>query len=161
MKIYSGTKSILERRGTCRQEDGVLDLDERRPATVQDWTGDPKKGTDHPAPVAHLSRPAYRETYSLHNDGWADRDAHALKQPLVAQPGNSFILRTGGTAGLSRSVAPENSRRVGRTTTRYLERRVLKASRPGSSAIPRGQGRKSLLATGFRMTANQWSTWVG
>ena len=155
MKIYSGTKAFWNVAALAAQEDGVLDLDEPASATVQDWTGDPKKERITLRQLLTFTA-GVPETYSLHNDGWADRDAYALKQPLVAQPGNSFIY---GPAALQ--VFHEVLRRKlaarGETTTRYLERRVLKPLGLGPQRYLEDKAGNPLLATGFMMTANQWS----
>jgi CubicO group peptidase (beta-lactamase class C family) len=155
MKIYSGTKAFWNVAALAAQEDGVLSLDEPAAATVQDWTGDPNKERITLRQLLTFTA-GVPETYSLHNDGWADRDAHALKQPVVAQPGSSFIY---GPAALQifHEVLRRKLAARGETTTRYLERRVLKPLGLGPQRYLADKAGNPLLATGFVMTASQWA----
>jgi CubicO group peptidase (beta-lactamase class C family) len=153
-KIYSGTKAFWNIAALAAQEDGVLDLDEPVSATLTEWVGNSQKSRITLRQLLTFTA-GVPETYSLHNDGWVDRDAYAIKQPLVAHPGSSFIY---GPAALQ--VFHEVFRRKlatrGETPTRYLERRVLKPLELGRQRYLADKAGNPLLAAGFTMTAGQW-----
>lgn len=155
MKIYSGTKGFWNFAALAAQEDGVLDLDEKAAATLTEWAGDPKKSRLTLRALLNFSA-GLNEAYSLHGDGWDDRDAFALKQPVLGSPGHTFIY---GPTGLQcfheafkRKLAPR-----GETPTHYLERRVLRPLGLGSQRYLTDKAGNPLLAAGFSMSPSQWS----
>lgn len=154
-KIYSGTKGFWNFAALAAQEDGLLDLDEKACATLAEWTGDAKKSRLTLRELLNFSA-GLNEAYSLHNDGWSDRNAYALKQPVLGSPGGTFIYGPTGLQCfhevLKRKLAPRRE-----TPTRYLERRVLRPLGLGSQRYLADKSGNPLLATGFSMTALQWA----
>jgi CubicO group peptidase (beta-lactamase class C family) len=155
MKIYSGTKAFWIVAALAAQEDGLLDLDEFAATTLREWHGDPRKSRITLRQLLTFTA-GVAEMYSLHNDGWKNRDAYAIRQPLASDPGSSFIY---GPASLQ--IFHEILRRKlsarGETTTRYLERRVLRPIGLGRQRYLADEAGSPLLATGFIMNASQWS----
>jgi CubicO group peptidase (beta-lactamase class C family) len=153
-KIYSGTKGFWGLAVLAAQEDGVLDLDERVSAILPEWAAGKKAGVTLRQLLNFTA--GLPETYALHNDGWADRDAHALRQALVGPPGRAFIYGPAALqimhAVLKRRLAPR-----GETPTQYLERRVLRPLGLGPQRYLADQAGNPLLATGFVLSAAQWS----
>jgi CubicO group peptidase (beta-lactamase class C family) len=155
MKIYSGTKGFWNAAALAAQQDGLLDLDERASATLPEWTGNARKSTITLRQLLNFSS-GLEPAFSLHGDGFADRDAVALRAPLVGSTGESFIY---GPAALQvfhevlkRKLAGRNE-----TPTHYLERRVLRPLGLGSQRYLADRAGNPLLAAGFSMTASQWA----
>ncbi len=154
-KIYSGTKGFWILAGLKAVEEGILDLDERVAATITEWQGDAGKArvTLHQLLSFCSGLDAANQ---LHGDGFENRDTIALRTPLVASPGSAFIY---GPAPmqvfheiLRRKLA---SRRE--TTTSFLERKVLGPLGLGPQRYLADKAGNPLLATGFMMSARQWS----
>jgi len=153
-KIYSGTKGFWGVAALAAQEDGLLDLDERVSASLPEWSEGKKMAITVRQLLNFTS--GVPEVYALHNDGWADRDAHAIKQPLAGTPGGAFIY---GPAAwqvfhevLKRKLATHDE-----TPTHYLERRVLRTLGLGKQRYLADRTGNPMLATGFVMSAPQWA----
>lgn len=154
-KIFSGTKGFWNFAALAAQEDGLLDLDEKACVTLTEWAGDAKKSRLTLRELLNFSA-GLNEAYSLHNDGWTDRNAHALKQPVLGSPGGTFIY---GPTGLQcfHEVLKRKLAARRETPTRYLERRVLRPLGLGSQRYLADQAGNPMLATGFMMSASQWA----
>ena len=154
MRIYSGTKGFWNLAALAAQEDGILELDERVAQTIPEWESEPKSSVT----VRQLLNfsAGLSEAKSLHNDGWKDRDAHAIKQPLVGTPGRSYIY---GPAALQvfNEVLKRKLAKRGETPTRYLERRVLRLLGLGQQRYLADSTGNPLLAAGFVMKATDWA----
>jgi CubicO group peptidase (beta-lactamase class C family) len=154
MKIYSGTKGFWNLAALAAQEDGIIDLDERVAQSISEWSGESRKSSITIRELLNFSA-GLNDAFALHNDGWKDRAAHAIKQPIVGTPGRSFIY---GPAALQvfhevlkRKLAARNE-----TPTHYLERRVLHPLGLGRQRyLPDASG-NPLLAAGFTMSATDW-----
>jgi CubicO group peptidase (beta-lactamase class C family) len=155
MKIYSGTKGFWNLAALAAQEDGMLDLDEPVVRSIPEWGGESRKSSITIRELLNFSA-GLNDAAALHNDGWKDRAAHAIKQPVIGNPGRSFIY---GPATLQvfhevlkRKLATRNE-----TPTRYLERRVLRPLGLGRQRyLPDASG-NPLLAAGFVMNAAEWA----
>jgi CubicO group peptidase (beta-lactamase class C family) len=154
-RIYSGTKGFWVLAALAAEADGILKLDERVAETIEEWRSDDRK--------KHISIRQLLDFTSglepmglLHGDTVPNRNAVALRLPVVATPGERFIY---GPASLQ--VFHELFRRklasFGETPTNYLERKVLKPIGLGPQEYKRDRAGNPLLATGFRLTAEQWS----
>src|SRR5438270_107115 len=143
--IFSGTKSFWGIAALAGVRDGLFKLDELVSDTITEWKSDPLKSqitirqllnqTDGIEGASRLHRPSIR-----------DRNAMAVRLPVLAKPGSAFIY---GPSHLQ--IFSELLRRKlnGRATTDYVESRVL--NRLGLRHLnykndPRGN---PLLATGF------------
>ncbi len=154
-KIYSGTKGFWNFAALAAQEDGLLDLDDKACATLTEWSSDAKKSRLTIRELLNFSA-GLNEAYALHGDRWDDRDAYALKQPVLGSPGGTFIYGPTGLQCfheiLKRKLAPRNE-----TPTHYLERRVLRPLGLGSQRYLPDKSGNPLLAAGFSMTPSQWA----
>jgi CubicO group peptidase (beta-lactamase class C family) len=155
VKIYSGTKAFWCLAALAAKEDGILDLNEHASTVLPEWSRDTRKSGVTLLQLLSFSA-GLNDAPSLHNDGWADRDAHAIKQPLVGSPGSSFIY---GPAALQvfHEVLKRRLSARGETPTRYLERRVLRPLGLGKQRYLADKSGNPLLAAGFTMTASQWA----
>src|SRR6266513_5146172 len=151
--IFSGTKSFWGIAALAGVRDGLFKLDELVSDTITEWKSDPLKSqitirqllsqTDGIEGASRLHRPSIR-----------DRNAMAVRLPLVAEPGSAFIY---GPSHLQ--IFSELLRRKlnGRATTRYIEARVL--NRLGLRRLNYKKDRHGnpLPATGFELTAREWA----
>jgi CubicO group peptidase (beta-lactamase class C family) len=154
-KIYSGTKGFWVFAALAAEEEGIFKLDERVADTIKEWRSDDRKKQITIRQLLDFTA-GLEPMFLLHGDTVPDRDAVALRLPVVATPGERFIY---GPASLQ--VFHELFRRKlavsGETPTEYLERKVLRPLGLGRQEYKRDRAGNPLLATGFRMTAEQWS----
>lgn len=155
MRIYSGTKGFWNLAALAAQEDGILELDERVARSIPEWSSESGKSSITVRQLLNFSA-GLNDAFSLHNDGWKDRDEHAIKQPVVGTPGRSFIY---GPAALQvfhevlrRKLEPRDE-----TPTHFLERRVLRPLGLGRQRYLADQSGNPLLAAGFVMSATDWA----
>ncbi len=119
--IFSGTKSFWGIAALVAVRDGLFKLDELVSDTITEWKSDPLKSqitirqllsqTDGIEGASRLHRPSIR-----------DRNAMAVRLPVLAKAGSAFIY---GPSHLQ--IFSEVLRRKlnGRATTDYMESRVL------------------------------------
>ena len=89
-KIYSGTKAFWGLAALAAAEDGLLSLDEHVADIIPAWQNDPRKARVTIRQLLDFSS-GLEPVFSLHNNDPGDRDSIAIRAPLVASPGSSFI----------------------------------------------------------------------
>jgi CubicO group peptidase (beta-lactamase class C family) len=153
-KIYSGTKGFWILAGLKAVEEGIINLDDRVADTLPEWYAEPGKSRVTLRQLLSFSSGLDAE-FSLHNDGFENRDAIAIHAPLVAQPGSAFIY---GPAALQvfHEVLKRKLAAHGDTPTKYLERKVLRPLGLGPQRYLADRQGNPLLATGFMLSARQW-----
>jgi hypothetical protein len=149
-------EGVLESRSACAQEDGILDLDERVALSISEWSSEVDKSSITIRELLNFSA-GLNDAFALHNDGWKDRAAHAIKQARRRHARQIVYLWPCCAAGLSRG--PQEEAR--------LEGRIAYAfPRAPASFVrldSRGNGTwptlpvNPLLAAGFTMTATDWA----
>src|SRR5437762_102132 len=151
--IFSGTKSFWGIAALAGVRDGLFKLDDLVSDTITEWKSDSRKSritirqllsqTDGIEGASRLQRASIR-----------DRNAMAIRLPVLAEPGSAFIY---GPSHLQ--IFSELLRRKlhGRATTAYVESRVL--NRLGLSHLNYKKDARGnpLLATGFELTAREWA----
>lgn len=152
-KIYSGTKAFWGLAALAAAEDGLLSLDENVANTIPAWRNDPKKARVTIRQLLDFSAGLEPVNY-LHNDNPGDRDAIAIRAPIVASPGSRFIY---GPAALQVFHAVLKEKLHGESPTRYLERRVLRRLGLGSQRYLTDSAGNPLLAAGWLLSARQWA----
>jgi CubicO group peptidase (beta-lactamase class C family) len=154
-KIYSGTKGFWVLAALAAEEEGILKLDERVADTIEEWRSDDRK--KHITIRQLLDFTSGLEPMSLlHGDTVPNRDAVALRLPVVATPGERFIY---GPSSLQafHELFRRKLASYRETPTHYLERKVLRPLGLGPQEYKRDRAGNPLLASGFRLTAEQWS----
>src|SRR5947207_4047521 len=151
--IFSGTKSFWGIAALAGVRDGLFKLDEFVSDTITEWKSDPRKSqitirqllsqTDGIEGASRLHRPSIR-----------DRNTMAIRLPLVAEPGSAFIY---GPSHLQ--IFSELLRRKlnGRTTTGYIEGRVLNRLGLRRLNYKKDARGNPLPASGFELTAREWA----
>ena len=152
-KIYSGTKAFWCLAGLAAAEDGLLSLEEAVANTIPAWRSDPRKARITIRQLLDFSA-GLEPVNRLHNDNPGDRDAIAIRAPIVANPGSSFLY---GPAALQVFHAVLKEKLHGESPTRYLERRVLRRLGLGSQRYLTDSAGNPLLAAGWILSARQWA----
>src|SRR2546423_11411364 len=152
-KIYSGTKAFWCFAALAAAEDGLLSLDEHVADTITSWQNDARKARVTIRQLLDFSC-GLEPVFSLHNNDPGDRDAIAIRAPLVASPGSAFIY---GPSSLQVFHAVLKQKLQGESPTRYLERRVLHRLGLGSQRYFSDSAGNPLLAAGWLLSARQWS----
>jgi CubicO group peptidase (beta-lactamase class C family) len=151
--IFSGTKSFWGIAALAAVREGLFKLDDFVSDTITEWKSDPRKlritirqllsQTDGIEGASRLQRASIR-----------DRNAMAIRLPLVAEPGSAFIY---GPSHLQ--IFSELLRRKlrGRTTTAYVEGHLLNRLGLSHLEYKRDARGNPLPATGFELTAREWA----
>jgi CubicO group peptidase (beta-lactamase class C family) len=151
--IFSGTKSFWGIAALAAVHDGLFKLDDLVSDTITEWKSDPRKSqitirqllsqTDGIEAASRLQRPSIR-----------DRNTMAIQLPSIAEPGSAFIY---GPSHLQ--IFSELLRRKlkGRSTIAYFEGHV--SNRLGLHRLnyKKDSLGNPLVATGFELTAREWS----
>jgi CubicO group peptidase (beta-lactamase class C family) len=152
-KIYSGVKAFWGLAALAAAEDGLLSLDENVANTIPAWANDPRKARVTLRQLLDFSA-GLEPVNGLHNDNPGDRDAIAIRAPIVASPGSRFIY---GPAALQVFHAVLKEKLGGESPTHFLERRVLHRLGLGSQRYLKDSAGNPLLAAGWILTARQWA----
>ncbi len=155
MRIYSGTKAFWNLCALAAQEQGVLELDERASDTLAEWRDDKRKSQVTLRELLNFSS-GLEAGFSLHNDGWSDRNVCALELPLVGRTGEDFIY---GPAGLQvfHEVLKRKLAARKQTPTEFFEVRVLRPMGLRRQRYLEDKAGNPLLGAGFVMSASDWA----
>src|SRR5438477_7378959 len=126
-KIYSGTKAFWNLAALAAAEDGLLKLDERVAITIPEWQSDPRKSRVTVRQLLDFSC-GLEPGFFLHGRDPGDRDAMAIKLPIIAEPGAAFVY---GPSALQVFHRVLKAKLRGEAPKHYLERRVLRRLRLG------------------------------
>src|SRR5205814_2887320 len=126
-KIYSGTKAFWNLGALAAMEGGLLKLDERVADTIPEWQSDARKS---PVTIRQLLdfSGGLAPGFFLHGRDPGDRDAIAIKLPIIAAPGAAFVYGPGALQVFHRLL---KAKLRGEAPKHYLERRVLRRLRLG------------------------------
>src|SRR5205809_2086046 len=151
--IFSGTKSFWGIAALAAVQEGLFRLDDPVSDTITEWKSDPRKSqitirqllsqTDGIEGASRLQRASVR-----------DRNAMAIRLPVVAAPGSAFVY---GPSHLQ--IFSELLRRKlrGRSTIGYFEGRVSNRLGLGRLNYKKDARGNPLPATGFELTAREWA----
>jgi len=151
--IFSGTKSFWGIAALAGVRDGLFKLDDLVSDTITEWKSDPLKSQITIRQL--LSKTDGIEGASrLHRSSIRDRNAMAIRLPVLAKPGSAFIY---GPSHLQ--IFSELLRRKlnDRATTDYMESRVLNRLGLSHLEYKRDARGNPLLASGFELTAREWA----
>jgi CubicO group peptidase (beta-lactamase class C family) len=152
-KIFSGTKSFWGIAALCAVRDGLIELDDHVADTITEWKNDPRKSqitirqllnqTDGIEPAPHLHAQSIR-----------DRNAVAIRLPLVAAPGSAFEY---GPSHLQIFCELLRRKLNGRSTVSYIEENVLSPLGLTNLEFKKDGRGNPLPASGFELTAREWA----
>lgn len=151
--IFSGTKSFWGIAALAAMRDGLVKLDDPVSDTITEWKSDPRKSkinirqllsqTDGIEGASRLQRASVR-----------DRNAMAIRLPVVAEPGSAFIY---GPSHLQIFAELLRRKLKGRSTIGYFEGRVSNRLGLGRLNYKKDARGNPLPATGFELTAREWA----
>src|SRR4029450_13984900 len=151
--IFSGTKSFWGIAALAAVRDGLFRLDDPVSDTITEWKSDPRKSqitirqllsqTDGLEGASRLQRATIR-----------DRNAIAIRLPILAEPGTAFIY---GPSHLQ--IFSELLRRKlkGRSVISYFEAHVSNRLGLRDLKYKKDARGNPLPATGFELTAREWA----
>ena len=152
-RIYSGTKAFWNLAALAAAEEGLLRLDERVAETIPAWRDDPRKAQVSIRQLLDFSA-GLEPVFRLHRDDPGDRDAIALRAPLLAEPGSAFIY---GPSALQVFHAVLKAKLRGEMPRKFLEQRVLRRLGLGPQRYLLDRAGNPLLASGWLLSARQWA----
>src|SRR5258707_13470312 len=151
--IFSGTKSFWGIAALAAVQEGLFKLDDPVSDTITESQSDPRKSqitirqllsqTDGIEGASRLQRASIR-----------DRNAMAIRLPIVAEPGTAFIY---GPSHPQIFLELLRRKLNGRATTSYIEGRVLNRLGLGRLNYKKDAHGNPLPATGFELTAREWA----
>jgi CubicO group peptidase (beta-lactamase class C family) len=155
MKIYSGTKSFFCIAALIACQEGLVGLDEPASRGIHEWRGD---GARKNITIRELMdfTSGLDACFRLHSKEVADRNAMAIKVPLVARRGEAFTYGPSHGQVLCEVLQRKLATR-GETPFVFLKRRLLDPLGIGDIEYRKDQKGAPLVASGFRLTARQWA----
>jgi CubicO group peptidase (beta-lactamase class C family) len=154
-KIYSGTKTFFTMAALVAAQEGLLKLDEPVSETIGEWRGDARRGKITIRDLMNFTD-GLEPAFHLHSDKVTDRNSLALRASVVARKGGAFTY--GPSHGqvlcevLRRKLAPRDETPFG-----YVRHKVLDPLGLGDVPHREDAMGNPLVASGFRLTARQWS----
>ena len=151
-RIFSGTKAFWGLAAMAAVEEGRIHLDEKVADSLPEWRKDRRKSEITLQQLLHFTGGLERGL-RLHEDGLENRNQLALKRPLVAAPGKSFIYGPSQLQVFHEVL----KRKLKQSPTHYLENQVLRPLGLGPQRYLPDTAGNPLLAAGFILTARQWA----
>ncbi|QSR87118.1 serine hydrolase [Candidatus Methylacidiphilum infernorum] len=155
-RIFSGTKGFWGVIAMKAQEEKILSLHEPVYLTIQEW----KEAADFRKKITVYDLLHFTDgiepAFYLHNDGFLDRNSHALLLKPVRAPGSIF---TYGPSHLQIfcELLNRKLRQRGMTACEYMEKNLLEPLEIHNVEFKRDGHGNPLLAAGFRLTAREWA----
>jgi CubicO group peptidase (beta-lactamase class C family) len=154
--IFSGTKSFWGIAALAAVQDGLCQLDDHVADTITEWKSPAEAGRKSQITIRQLLNltDGIEPAPHLHSQSIRDRNAVAVRLPVVAAPGSVF---TYGPSHLQ--ILAELLRRKlnGRSTISYFEERVAAPLELSSLEYKRDSLGRPLLASGFELSAQEWA----
>jgi CubicO group peptidase (beta-lactamase class C family) len=151
--IFSGTKSFWGIAALAAVGQGLFKLDDPACDTITEWRSDPIRSQITIRELLNATDGIDGAPH-LHRASLADRNAVALRVPIVARPGSVFVY---GPSHLQ--IFGELLRRKlnGHNIISFMEGRVLQPLGIGSVEYKKDARGNPLLASGFELSAQQWA----
>jgi len=154
-QIYSGTKAFFTLAVLVAAQEGLLLLDEPVANTITEWRGTSRRGDITLRELMNFSD-GLDPVFHLHSDRVTDRNALALRTASVAPIGTAFTY--GPSHGqvlcevLRRKLAARSETPFG-----YVQHKLLNPLGMGTVTYRADAQGMPLVASGFFLTARQWS----
>ena len=154
-QIYSGTKTFFTMATLVAEQEGLLRLDDPVSHTITEWRDDPQRNKITIRDLMTFSD-GLDPNFHLHSNEVADRNALALRTPVVAARGTAFIYGPSHGQMLCEVLRRKLASR-GETPYGYLQHKVLTPLGLGSVVHRSDAQGMPLVASGMHLTARQWS----
>jgi len=154
-KIYSGTKSFFCLAALIACQEGLFRLDDPVSSVIHEWKSDPARQKITIRELMNFTS-GLGASFQLHSDKVPDRNAAALRVPLVAGRGEAFTYGPSHGQVLCEVLKRKLSAR-GESPYSYVKSRILDPLGIGEIEYRKDQMGAPLVASGFRLTARQWA----
>jgi CubicO group peptidase (beta-lactamase class C family) len=155
VSIFSGTKGFWCVAAAAAVQDGILDFNDPVRDTITEWSRNPDKSEIRVRDLLNFTA-GIEPAFSLHGKSISDRNAYCVRLPAATQRGESFIYGPSQlqifSEVLRQRLAPRHL-----TPEEYLTRRILRPLGIVGVDFREDARGNPLLASGFRLTALQWS----
>jgi CubicO group peptidase (beta-lactamase class C family) len=151
--IFSGTKNFWGIAALCAVRDDLFKLDDPVANTISEWKTDPRKFRITFRQLLNFTDGIEGASY-LHRASIPNRDAVAVRLPLLAEPGRRFIY---GPSHLQIFVEVLRRKLNGRSPIGYIQQNVLQPLGLGSMEFKADSHGNPLAASGFELTAREWA----
>ena len=153
--IFSGTKGFWCVAAAAAVQDGILDFDEPVRDIITEWRSDPNKADIRVRDLLNFTA-GIEPVFSLHGRSIGDRNQYSVRLRSVAPRGDSFMYGPSQLQIFSEVLRRKLLTRH-LTPEAYLEKRVLRPLGIGYVDFREDRRGNPLLASGFRLTAREWS----
>jgi len=153
--IFSGTKGFWCVAAVAAQQDGILDLDEPVAKTITEWAGNTDKEEITIRNLLSFTA-GIEPVFSLHGRSIPDRNRYSIALRPAEPPGRAFMY---GPSELQIFCEVLRRKLVRRhlTPAEYLQHRILTPLGIYGVDFRQDEAGNPLLASGFKLTARQWS----
>lgn len=154
--IFSGTKSFWGIGALVAAQQGLLRLDDRVSDTITEWKNAADAGRRTGITIRQLlsQTDGIEGASRLHRSSIRDRDAVAVRLPVLAAPGTRFIY---GPSHLQIFCELLRRKLNGRSPASYLQDNVLWPLGLTSLDFKKDSRGNPLPASGFELTAREWA----
>ena len=154
--IFSGTKSFWGIAALVAAEQGLFRLDDPVADTITEWKNPTGSGLKSEITIRQLLSQidGIEGASRLHRASIRDRNALAIRLPILATPGTRFTYGPGHL-----QIFAELLRRKlnGRSTSSYLQENLLSHLGLRSLEFKKDARGNPLPASGFELTAREWA----
>lgn len=154
-QIYSGTKAFFALATMVAAQERLLYLDEPVSHSITEWRSDSRRSQITLRQLLNFTD-GLDPAFHLHSDAVTDRNALALRTPLVAGRGEAFTYGPSHGQVLCEVLRRKLATR-GLTPYDYVRRKVLDPLDIGTVPYRADAKGMPLVASGFYLTARQWS----
>ena len=154
-QIYSGTKAFFTLAVLVAAQEGLLRLDEPVAKTIPEWRGESQRNDITLRELMNFSD-GLDPAFHLHSDKVTDRNALALRTPTVAPIGAAFTYGPSHGQVMCEVLRRKLAAR-GETPFGYVQHKVLTPLGIGTVPYRADAQGMPLVASGFQLTARQWS----
>ena len=153
--IFSGTKGFWCVAAIAAQQDGILDLDEPVAKTITEWEGKPDKEEITVRNLLSFTA-GIEPVFSLHGRSIPDRNTYSIALHPAEPPGRAFMYGPSELQIFCEVLRRKLARRH-LSPQEYLRRRILTPLGIYDVDFRDDEAGNPLLASGFKLTARQWS----
>jgi CubicO group peptidase (beta-lactamase class C family) len=151
--IFSGTKSFWGIAALVAVQSRLFQLDDRAADTITEWKNDPRKSQITIRELLNATDGIEGASF-LHRESIRDRNAAAIRLPVIAPPGSVF---TYGPSHLQIFCELLRRKLHGRSTISFIQHDVLDPLGLYNLDFKKDRRGNPLPASGFELTAREWA----
>jgi len=151
--IFSGTKSFWGVAALVAVQRRLFQLDDRVADTITEWKNDPRKSQITIRELLNFTDGIEGASF-LHHESIRDRNAAAIRLPVLAPPGSVF---TYGPSHLQILCELLRRKLTGRSTVSFMQQNLLGPLDLDNLEFKKDRRGNPLPASGFELTAREWA----